>query len=147
MLPGIEHLGREHDVGLAISLHAAFDEKRSELMPVNRRYGIQGLISTLRAYPLPRRRRITIEYLLLKGVNDSRKDALELARILSGLRVKVNLIPFNEVEGIPFKRPDEKQVEAFGKILLDKGYTVTIRKSKGRDIDAACGQLYARISS
>lgn len=145
IIPGIERLGQEHQVGLAISLHAPSSEKRSMLMPVNRQFDLRDLIGVLRRYPLAKRRRITIEYLVIRGVNDSPQDALELSRILQGIRVKVNLIPFNEVEGIPFKAPGQEAIESFCKILAEKGYTVTVRKSKGADIDAACGQLYAKI--
>ena len=146
ILPGIRRLGREHHVGLAVSLHSPFDQERSSLMPINRRYDLPSLISALEAYPLPKRRRITVEYLLLHGVNDSPGHAMALARLLSGLRVKVNLIVFNEIHGIPFKAPGARDVEMFGEVLVERGCTVTLRKSKGGDIDAACGQLCARIS-
>ncbi len=145
IIPKILCLGKEHEVGLAVSLHASFDKKRSDLMPVNRKYGLDELLQALKSYPLPRRRRITIEYLLLRDINDSAQDARELAKRLSCLRTKINLIAFNEVPGIPFKAPKKEAVLEFQKILQQKGFTVTIRKSKGADIDAACGQLYARV--
>ena len=146
IVPGIKRLGRDFDVGLAVSLHAPDNGLRSKLMPVNRLYGLGELLNALETYPLPRRRRITIEYLLLRGINDKIEDARRLSRILSRIRTKINLIPFNEVPGIAFKCPEEGAVLEFQRVLLERGYTATIRKSKGADIDAACGQLYARLS-
>nr|WP_246325211.1 23S rRNA (adenine(2503)-C(2))-methyltransferase RlmN [Dissulfurirhabdus thermomarina] len=136
-------LGRSLDVGLAVSLHAPDDELRSRLMPVNRRHPLAELLEACRRYPLPRRRRITFEYLLLAGVNDAPAHARRLADLLRGLRAKVNLIPFNECPGIPFRRPSDHRVEAFRQVLLEAGLNATVRRSRGTDIAAACGQLYA----
>lgn len=141
LAPEICRLGHDLDVGLAISLHAPDDETRQEIMPINRRYPIQTLISACRSYPIKPRRRITFEYLLLQGINDRMEQARGLARLLRGIPAKINLIPFNESPGLPFKAPSEEDTLAFQKILTGAGYTVIIRKSKGQDIAAACGQL------
>src|SRR3989338_5535209 len=142
LVPGIEKLGREGlRVNLAISLHAATDEVRTRLMPVNRAFGLAALMAALRRYPLAPRQRIFFEYVLLDGVNDSPEDARQLARLLRGLRAKVNLIPFNDWEGAEFRRPPLPRILAFQSVLLDAGITTTVRWSKGEDIGAACGQL------
>ncbi len=142
LVPGIEKLGRENlKVNLAISLHAATDEVRAKLMPVNRSFGLDALMAALRKYPLAPRQRIFFEYVMLDGVNDSPEDARRLVRLLRGLRAKVNLIPFNDWEGAPFQRPPLPRILAFQSILLDAGITTTVRWSKGEDIGAACGQL------
>lgn len=142
LVPGIERLGRENlKVNLAISLHAATDEVRSKLMPVNRSFDLATLMAALRRYPLAPRQRIFFEYVMLDGVNDSPEDARQLVKLLRGLRAKVNLIPFNDWEGAPFQRPPLARTLAFQSILLDAGITTTVRWSKGEDIGAACGQL------
>ena len=142
LVPGIEKLGREGlRVNLAISLHAATDEVRTRLMPVNRAFGLAALMAALRRYPLAPRQRIFFEYVLLDGVNDSPEDARQLARLLPGLRAKVNLIPFNDWDGAEFRRPPLPRILAFQSVLLDAGITTTVRWSKGEDIGAACGQL------
>src|SRR3989338_10666842 len=142
LVPGIEKLGRENlKVNLAISLHAASDEVRSKLMPVNRPFNLVALMAALRKYPLAPRQRIFFEYVMLDGVNDSPEDARQLVKLLRGLRAKVNLIPFNDWEGAPFQRPPLQRILAFQSILLDAGVTTTVRWSKGEDIGAACGQL------
>ena len=142
LVPGIEKLGRENlKVNLAISLHAATDEVRERLMPVNRSFNLDALMAALRKYPLAPRQRIFFEYVLLDGVNDSPEDAKRLARLLRGLRAKVNLIPFNDWDGAAFRRPPLPRILAFQSILLDAGITTTVRWSKGEDIGAACGQL------
>jgi 23S rRNA (adenine2503-C2)-methyltransferase len=128
-------------VNLAVSLNATTDEQRDRIMPVNRKHPIRELLGACRRYPLPRRRRITFEYVLLKGVNDSRADARRLLSLLRGIPSKVNLIPLNEFEGCEFERPSDEAVLAFQAVLLDAGFTALIRKSKGQDILAACGQL------
>ena len=110
-------------------------------MPINRKYPIEALIAACRDYPLSPTRRITIEYILIKDVNDSRKDAERLSRFLRPLKAKINLIPFNEFEGSGYSRSDDRSVDNFQKIMLKHNYTVVIRQSKGRDISAACGQL------
>jgi 23S rRNA (adenine2503-C2)-methyltransferase len=126
---------------LAISLHAPWDELRGELVPLNRKYGIADVIDACKRFPLKRRDRITFEYVLLAGVNDSVEAARSLARLLSGIKSKVNLIPLNEAAGIPFERPSEEAVDRFARTLAERGATVSVRKSRGRDIRAACGQL------
>jgi 23S rRNA (adenine2503-C2)-methyltransferase len=142
LVQGIERLARENlRVNLAISLHAPTDEVRSRLMPVNRGWGLDELLAACRRFPLPVRQRITFEYVLLDGINDSVQQARQLARRLSGLRAKVNLIPFNAWEGSAFRRPPAERIAAFQRVLLDAGITATIRWSKGEDVGAACGQL------
>ena len=147
-LPGLARLaemfGRGEPVNLAVSLNAADDETRSRLMPVNQRWPLKELLAALKALPLPPRRRITFEYILISGVNDSEADARQLARLLRGLKAKVNLIPFNEHPGSDFKQPSEERVLAFQKVLTEAHYTALIRRSKGADILAACGQLSGR---
>jgi 23S rRNA (adenine2503-C2)-methyltransferase len=142
LVPGIEKLGREPFMpNLAISLHASHEDQRDALVPVNRKYDLEQLIEACRRFPVKRRGRITFEYVLLKGVNDTPEDARRLVRLLDGIKGKVNLLPLNAAPGIPFERPDDGRVDAFAKILADKGLTVSVRKSRGRDIRAACGQL------
>jgi 23S rRNA (adenine2503-C2)-methyltransferase len=142
LLPQLERLAREPIMpNLAISLHAPTDVQRGELVPINRKYGVAEVIAACRRFPLKKRGRITFEYVLLAGVNDRVEDARRLARLLGGLKAKVNLIPLNAAAGIPFDRPSDEAVDAFGGILADCGITVSVRKSRGRDIRAACGQL------
>ncbi len=141
LVPGIEQLGAETKVNLAISLHAADNETRSRLLPINRTYDITALLKACRAYPLPKRRRIMIEYVLLAGINDSPGDARQLIKILHKLRCKINLLPCNETDALPFKRPERVVVEKFQNILQEAGYTAIIRESRGAEISAACGQL------
>jgi len=126
---------------LAISLHATTDEMRDRLVPVNRKYKLNELLDVCRRFPLKRRNRITFEYVLLAGVNDTPDDARRLVRLMRGIRSKINLIPLNEAAGIPFKRPADERVNRFAQILADSHLTVSVRKSRGRDIRAACGQL------
>ncbi|MBI5195575.1 MAG: 23S rRNA (adenine(2503)-C(2))-methyltransferase RlmN [Nitrospirae bacterium] len=131
-------------VNLAVSLNASTDEIRSKIMPVNKRYPIKELITACKRFPLAPRKRITFEYVLLKGINDSKEDAVRLIKLLRGIKSKVNLIPYNSAPSImPLqdKKPVEGQVLFFQKILTDAGITAIIRKSKGQDILAACGQL------
>jgi 23S rRNA (adenine2503-C2)-methyltransferase len=142
LLPQLERLGREPIMpNLAISLHAPTDVQRGELVPINRKYGVADIIDACKRFPLRKRSRITFEYVLLAGVNDRPQDARRLAQLLSGVKAKVNLIPLNPAAGIPFERPSDDAVDAFAKILADRGATVSVRKSRGRDIRAACGQL------
>jgi 23S rRNA (adenine2503-C2)-methyltransferase len=130
-------------VSLAISLNAADDKVRDWLMPINKKYPIAVLLEACRRYPLKSHRRITFEYVLIKGINDSEKDAQRLAQLLRGIKVKINLIPFNTFQGAEFKRPAESVISRFQQILLQSNYTAIIRRSKGEDILAACGQLRA----
>ena len=142
LVPAIERLGREDlKVNLAISLHGASDEVRGRLMPVNRSWSVETLMAAVRTYPLAPRQRVFFEYVMLDGVNDSPEEAHRLARLLRGVRAKVNLIPFNDWEGSEFQRPPLARILAFQSILLDAGVTTTVRWSKGEDIGAACGQL------
>jgi 23S rRNA (adenine2503-C2)-methyltransferase len=142
LVPGIEKLGREPFMpNLAISLHASHEDQRNALVPVNRKYDLDALIEACKRFPVARRSRITFEYVLLKGVNDTPEDARRLVKLLDGIKGKINLLPLNAAPGIPFERPDDGRVNAFAKILADKGLTVSVRKSRGRDIRAACGQL------
>jgi len=143
MVPGIPALGRDTDVNLAVSLNATDNRTRDRLMPINRRYPIESLLDACARFPLNHRRRITIEYVLMQDVNDTPEDARRLGKLLTPLRVKINLIPFNPHPGSPFKTPSETAVVRFQEILIQKHFTVMIRKSKGRDISAACGQLRA----
>ncbi len=134
-------LGRDTRANLAVSLNATENRTRSRLMPINRKFPIEKLLDACRHFPLPGGRRITFEYVLLKGVNDSADDARRLAKLLRQTKSKINLIPFNSHQGCPYQRPDEDTILRFQKILIDKNYTVMIRRSKGQDIAAACGQL------
>jgi len=111
------------------------------LVPPNRKYPLAAILEVCRTFPLKRRSRITFEYVLLRDVNDTADDARRLARLLAGQRAKVNLIPLNPAPGIPFERPSEERVDRFARILADRHVTVSVRKSRGRDIRAACGQL------
>lgn len=146
LIPGITDLGRDTTVNLAISLNAADNMTRNMLMPINRKYPIEKLIDACRSYPLLQRRRITFEYILLKGINDSQKDAKCLAKLLRPVRAKINLIPFNDFEGSDFQRPEESVINEFKEILHKANYTAIIRHSKGQDISAACGQLRAKLT-
>lgn len=143
LIDRLPDLGRDTAVSLAISLNAADNKTRDWLMPINQKYPIERLLEACRRYPLKPHRRITIEYILLKGINDSEKDAHRLAELLHPLRAKINLIPFNAFEGSEFRRPDESVIIRFLQILLKSNYTAIIRRSKGEDISAACGQLRA----
>jgi 23S rRNA (adenine2503-C2)-methyltransferase len=143
LIPEIERLGKDFDghIGLAISLHAADDETRTRLMPINKKYPLAKLMDALRAYPLPKRRRITIEYTLVAGKNDTVDEARKLARLLRGLPVKVNLIPMNPIEASSLGPTSSGGVLSFQKILCDAGYSCFIRRRRGDDVSAACGQL------
>jgi len=141
VVPGIERLGKEVDCLLAVSLNAPTQELRTQIMPISRKYPLDQLMAALKAYPLKPRQRITFEYVLLGGVNDSPAHARELVRLLSHIRCKVNLIPFNPFPGSALTRPTDQAVAAFLDVLASKNFTATVRKSKGQDIEAACGQL------
>jgi 23S rRNA (adenine2503-C2)-methyltransferase len=142
VVPGLERLAQEPVIpNLAISLHATSEEQRERLVPVNRKYTLADIVGACRRFPLKARSRITFEYVLLDGVNDTPEDARRLVRLLSGLKAKVNLIPLNAAPGIPFERPSDERVSAFARVLADRRVTVSVRKSRGRDIRAACGQL------
>jgi 23S rRNA (adenine2503-C2)-methyltransferase len=144
LVPKIGALGRDTRVNLAVSLNATDNDTRSRLMPINRSYPLEALLEACRQFPLQPGRRITFEYILIKGINDSRDEALRLAKLLQPIRCKINLIPFNPHAGCSFERPSEAAIKSFYDVLFAKNYTVIIRRSKGQDISAACGQLRAR---
>ncbi|MCX7817010.1 MAG: 23S rRNA (adenine(2503)-C(2))-methyltransferase RlmN [Syntrophales bacterium] len=139
--PKIVQLGHDIRVNLAVSLNAPDNERRSTLMPINRLYPIEALLQACRDYPMPGRRMLTFEYVLLGDFNDTIQDAKKLARLLRGIRCKVNLIAFNEFPGSRFKSPSPEAIRNFQQVLLDAGYTTIVRTSRGKDICAACGQL------
>jgi 23S rRNA (adenine2503-C2)-methyltransferase len=143
LVPQIDRLGQEFGgaVQLAVSLHQVDDERRSALMPINRKYPIATLLAALERYPLPKRRRITIEYTLVQGQNDSLADAQKLARLLRRLKVKVNLIPMNPIDASALGPSDWSTVDAFQAELIKAGVATFVRRRKGADIAAACGQL------
>jgi 23S rRNA (adenine2503-C2)-methyltransferase len=145
LVPGIEKLGHEDlGVGLAISLNATTDEVRDVVMPINKKYNIAKLLATVRAFPLEKRRRVTFEYVLLAGVNDSIDDARRLARLLRGFPCKVNVIPWNPHPLSEYQRPAAAQIEAFQNEVKRLGLPAYLRTPRGDDIDAACGQLANR---
>jgi len=142
LLPEIERLAGEPMIpNLAISLTGATNEKRNQLMPVNRRYPIEQLIDAVRRFPLKHRQRVTFEYVLLRGVTDAPADALQLVKLLKGIRAKVNLIPFNEAEELSYRRPSDAAIARFQQALVDHHISAFIRKNRGNDVSAACGQL------
>jgi 23S rRNA (adenine2503-C2)-methyltransferase len=142
VVPMIERAGEEIGVMLAVSLHAVRDELRNELVPLNRKYNIAQLMDACRNYPgLTNAKRITFEYVMLKGVNDSLDDARELVRLVMGMHAKINLIPFNPWPGSKYECSDWSQIEKFSEIIFNAGYSSPVRTPRGRDILAACGQL------
>lgn len=144
-LPQLERLSKEKiSFRLAISLNATEEETRSYLMPVNRLYPLRKVLALCKRFPLTPRTRITFEYVLVEGMNDSSQDAKRLLRILKGIPSKVNLIPLNEAPEIPFKKPSEESVKRFQEILMEGGITAIVRTSKGGEISAACGQLHGK---
>ena len=147
LVPEMARLGREVIVNLAISLNATTDELRDRIMPVNRRYPIGALLQACREFPLPSRRKLTFEYVLLGGLNDSPADAKRFLKLIHGIPSKVNLIPFNEHEGCDFIAPTREAIDAFHAYLLAHKVTVITRDSRGGDISAACGQLKGRVAA
>jgi 23S rRNA (adenine2503-C2)-methyltransferase len=143
LIPGIQRLGADFGgkVGLALSLHAPDDETRSQIMPMNKRYPVEALMDALRKYPLPARRRITIEYLLIDGLNDRVEQADKLGRLLRNVPVKVNLIPMNPISDSPFRAPRDEAVVLFRERLTNAGLSCFVRTRRGDDVAAACGQL------
>ena len=142
LVPMLERLATEEPMpNLAISLHATTEEQRAAIVPPTRKYSLHDILDACRRFPLKKRGRITFEYVLLERVNDSPDDARRLVKLLAGIKSKVNLIPLNAAAGIPFDRPSDARVNAFAQILADRQITVSVRKSRGRDIRAACGQL------
>ena len=146
LIPKLSDLGRDTTVNLAISLNATDNETRNMLMPINKKYPLEKLLDACAGYHLMPRRKITFEYILIEGVNDSIKDAKRLVKLLKPIRAKINLIPFNMFEGSEFNRPEESVILRFKEILNKNNYTAIIRHSKGQDISAACGQLRANCS-
>jgi 23S rRNA (adenine2503-C2)-methyltransferase len=145
--PKLKKLGENSTVNLAVSLHAVDDTIRDLLMPVNKRYPLKMLLEACRNFPMPKRRRIMFEYILLKDINDSDEQAYELAKRLNKIPCKINLLPYNESPVLPYRSPAPERVLAFQKILLDKHFSVFIRNSRGSDISAACGQLAGKIQT
>jgi 23S rRNA (adenine2503-C2)-methyltransferase len=143
LVPEIARLGADFSgqVSLAVSLHAADDETRTRLMPINKKYPLAELLPALRAYPMPKRRRITIEYTLVAGRNDSVDEAAKLVKLLRNVPVKINLIPMNPIEASSLGPSEMKSVHAFQDVLVNAGYSCFIRKRRGDDVAAACGQL------
>jgi 23S rRNA (adenine2503-C2)-methyltransferase len=147
VVPAIDKLGEVTDVSLAISLHAANDELRNQLVPINKKYPIAELLAATRRYlsRLPDKRKATIEYTLMAGVNDHVDQARELAEVLRGLPCKINLIPFNPFPDSGYERPSMNATRRFQTVLNEAGYIATVRMPRGDDIDAACGQLVGKV--
>ncbi len=145
IVPKITQLGLDTSVNLAVSLNATTDKARSSLMPINKKYPLSQLLEACRTFTMKPRNKITFEYILMKGVNDTKADAQRLVKLLAPIKAKVNLIPFNEHEKSKFKRPSKIEISDFLQILLDQNLTAITRKSKGDDISAACGQLKAKL--
>jgi len=142
VVPGIERMAKEmNKVKLAVSLHGTTDEQREKIVPLNKKWPIGEIMRALRNYPADNNRRIMIEYVMLKGINDSLEDARRLAKLIRGLPVKVNLIPFNPYPGAPFQPTPREEIEKFQKVLWDYNIAAFIRESRGQDISAACGML------
>ena len=146
VIPALDRLKQVSDVSLAVSLHAANDELRNQLVPLNQKYPIEALHAACERYVADEpRRKITFEYVMLEGVNDSDQDAHALAKLLKPLPAKVNLIPFNPFPNTPYRCSSQKRIDAFRDILISKGLTTITRKTRGDDIDAACGQLAGQV--
>ncbi|MGB0711008.1 MAG: 23S rRNA (adenine(2503)-C(2))-methyltransferase RlmN [Gammaproteobacteria bacterium] len=145
--PQIDQLCDEVDVSLAISLHAPTDQLRDEIVPINKKYPISELINSCKKYLLnyDGKRSITIEYVLIDGVNDSEELAIKLAKLLSNISCKINLIPFNPFDGSNYRRSKQNKIEEFKKILMNKGFITTLRVTRGDQIDGACGQLVGKL--
>jgi 23S rRNA (adenine2503-C2)-methyltransferase len=141
IVPEMERLAKETFVKLAVSFNATTNQQRNQLMPVNRRWNIQQLLQACSAFPTRHGRRVTFEYIMLDGVNDSLDDAKRLVQWLKPMTVKVNIIPYNENPGLPFRCSPQRRIEEFQQYLLSHGIATMTRKSRGRDIAAACGQL------
>jgi 23S rRNA (adenine2503-C2)-methyltransferase len=142
VVPQLTPLGEKTQAMLAVSLHATNDALRDEIVPINRKYPIAELLAAIRAYPgLSNAKRVTFEYVMLKGVNDSPAEARALVKLLAGIPAKINLIPFNPWPGSPYECSDSRTIEAFAQIVNRAGYASPIRRPRGRDILAACGQL------
>jgi len=146
MVPYIDRLSAESDVALAVSLHAPNDNLRDQLVPLNKKYPLKALLAACQRYTeRAKRTKITIEYVMLAGVNDRPEHARQLANLLRSLPCKINLIPFNPFPGAPFQRSSVESIQAFREYLVKSDYVVTVRKTRGDDIDAACGQLAGKV--
>jgi len=145
LVPQMKELGERIVVNLAVSLNATTNEVRDTLMPINRRYPLEELMDACRRFPMASHRRITFEYILIQGLNDSLADAKRLVKLMHGIRGKINLIPFNEHEGSPYHCPDNAAIEVFQTYLLNRDVVAIRRASKGQDISAACGQLKGKL--
>ena len=143
-MPNIKKCAKDLKVHLALSLHAVNDVSRSSLMPINKKYPLNDVLKACREYSLLTKTKITFEYILIDGVNDSEQDAKKLVSIISGINAKINLIPFNAWDGCDFATSKENKILKFSNVLKQKGYEILIRRSKGGDVDAACGQLKMR---
>jgi 23S rRNA (adenine2503-C2)-methyltransferase len=141
LVPQLEELGRRSRINLAVSLHGTTNENRSAIMPINDKYNIEELVAALKRFPLPTRKAITIEYILLRGINDDVQDAHRLAKLLRGLKAKVNLIPYNDNPFTDYKRPRDRDILAYQEVLMSYGLHTITRLNRGGDIAAACGQL------
>ncbi|OVE82450.1 23S rRNA (adenine(2503)-C(2))-methyltransferase [bacterium K02(2017)] len=145
LAPEIENFGEKTNVKLAISLNATTDEVRDKVMPINKKYNLERLLEACKNMKLPKRNCITFEYVMLHGVNDTMEDAKRLVKILSKMKAKVNLLPFNDFPGSFYKRPSEDWVYQFQKYLLDRGFIAVVRRSRGKDILGACGMLANKV--
>jgi 23S rRNA (adenine2503-C2)-methyltransferase len=147
LVPKIIELGQRTKANLAVSLHSVDDSVRSNLMPINNKYPVAEVLDACRIFPIPKRKRIMFEYILIKDLNDSVSDAENLAEKLRDIPCKINLLPYNKTEALSFQRPSDEKIELFQKTLWEAGYTVLVRSSRGSDISAACGQLAGKIIS
>jgi len=148
VVPALDMLGDQIDVALAISLHAPNDELRDEIVPINKKYNIETFLAGVRRYlekSNANQGKVTIEYVMLNGINDSMEQAEELSQVLKNTPCKINLIPFNPYPGSPYTRSSNSRIDRFAKVLMGHGYTVVVRKTRGDDIDAACGQLVGDV--
>ncbi len=142
VVPGIKKLTQSGSkVNLAVSLNAADDTKRRQLMPITDAYSLNELLDAVKEWTLARKRRVTFEYILFKGINDSKEDALALADLIRGIACKINLLAYNLVDGVALQRPADEDIDRFAATLYPRAPAVTVRKSRGADVDAACGQL------
>ncbi len=147
LVPKIKELGQKTRVNLAVSLHSVDDSIRSKLMPINNKYPVAELLEACKNFPMPKRKRIMFEYILIKDLNDSVSDAEILAERLRDIPCKINLLPYNETSALSYQRPSDKKIELFQETLWKAGYTVLVRSSRGSDISAACGQLAGKMNS
>jgi len=148
VVPALDMLGDQIDVALAISLHAPTDELRNEIVPVNKKYNIEAFLAGVRRYLAKSKAnqgRVTVEYVMLSNINDSTEQAHQLAKVLKDTPSKINLIPFNPYPGSPYTCSSNSRIDRFSKVLMEYGFTTVVRKTRGDDIDAACGQLVGDV--